>query len=303
MTRRLLALTAAVLIGIVTGQSLDQLVRWAEAACTNTPNLTLCKPAVGDDVLTRYNENFDKLDAPAKMIVTGNGPHAIGSATHASRQVVIGGTTFAGHIGTQIQHVLSPAPNDFGFILNLSGTATINKAASGTHPDFATVRLNPFVMGAGAGSVTNATTLLITGKPTGATNNRALWTQDGDVQFTSAAPLVVLDGVGVTSATIRIRTNGTDRWNVGAPSGSTDLTFSDGTPTERMRLTSGGILALGTTTTTGAGAGQMVFTETTAPSNAGSNGAILFAQDNGSGKTQLCARFATGAVQCFATEP
>jgi hypothetical protein len=29
----------------------------------------------------------------------------------------------------------------------------------------------------------------------------------------------------------------------------------------------------------------------------------LFARDNGSGKTQLCARFATGAVQVIATEP
>jgi len=33
------------------------------------------------------------------------------------------------------------------------------------------------------------------------------------------------------------------------------------------------------------------------------NGARLYAKDNGGGKTQLCVRFATGAVQCFATEP
>lgn len=29
----------------------------------------------------------------------------------------------------------------------------------------------------------------------------------------------------------------------------------------------------------------------------------LYARDNGAGKTQLCARFATGAVQVIATEP
>jgi len=33
------------------------------------------------------------------------------------------------------------------------------------------------------------------------------------------------------------------------------------------------------------------------------NRARLFARDNGSGKTQLCVRFATGAVQVIATEP
>jgi len=45
------------------------------------------------------------------------------------------------------------------------------------------------------------------------------------------------------------------------------------------------------------------FTERSAPAAPSSNQAYLFSQDNGSGKTQLCALFATGAVQCFATEP
>lgn len=31
--------------------------------------------------------------------------------------------------------------------------------------------------------------------------------------------------------------------------------------------------------------------------------AYLFVQDNGSAKTQVCAKFSTGAVQCFATQP
>ena len=33
------------------------------------------------------------------------------------------------------------------------------------------------------------------------------------------------------------------------------------------------------------------------------NAARLFVRDNGSSKTQLCVRFATGAVQVIATEP
>lgn len=52
----------------------------------------------------------------------------------------------------------------------------------------------------------------------------------------------------------------------------------------------------------GAG-GELRFAEMTAPSAPAANNAALFAQDNGSGKTQLCVRFATGATQVLATEP
>lgn len=45
------------------------------------------------------------------------------------------------------------------------------------------------------------------------------------------------------------------------------------------------------------------FKEIADPSAPAANEVRLYAKDNGSGKTQLCARFNTGAVQCFATEP
>lgn len=45
------------------------------------------------------------------------------------------------------------------------------------------------------------------------------------------------------------------------------------------------------------------FKEMTAPSAGGSNTARLFCRDNGSGKSQLCVIFATGAIQVVATEP
>lgn len=45
------------------------------------------------------------------------------------------------------------------------------------------------------------------------------------------------------------------------------------------------------------------FTEMTAPAAGASNTARLFCRDNGSGKSQLCVIFATGAVQVIATEP
>jgi len=39
------------------------------------------------------------------------------------------------------------------------------------------------------------------------------------------------------------------------------------------------------------------------PGGPDANRVYIYAKDNGSGKTTLCAKFNTGAVQCFATEP
>lgn len=49
--------------------------------------------------------------------------------------------------------------------------------------------------------------------------------------------------------------------------------------------------------------GALAFTEMTAPSAGASNTVRLYAQDNGSGKTQLMALFASGAAQQVAIEP
>ncbi len=43
--------------------------------------------------------------------------------------------------------------------------------------------------------------------------------------------------------------------------------------------------------------------EITAPAAPAANGFKIYSQDNGSGKTQLCAIFSSGAAQCFATQP
>jgi hypothetical protein len=43
--------------------------------------------------------------------------------------------------------------------------------------------------------------------------------------------------------------------------------------------------------------------EIAVPAAPGANGAKLFVRDNGSGKTQLCVLFSTGAVQVLATQP
>ncbi len=51
------------------------------------------------------------------------------------------------------------------------------------------------------------------------------------------------------------------------------------------------------------GAGAMTLAEMTAPSAPAGNGGIFYLDDNGSGKTRLMVRFATGAAQQLAIEP
>jgi hypothetical protein len=70
---------------------------------------------------------------------------------------------------------------------------TINKAASGTHPDFASLTLDPPTIGAGAATLTNATTLKITGAPSVGTNQRALWVAAGQVTFQGTPAFVAAD--------------------------------------------------------------------------------------------------------------
>jgi len=51
------------------------------------------------------------------------------------------------------------------------------------------------------------------------------------------------------------------------------------------------------------GGGALAFVEMTSPAAPATNGVYIFAEDNGSGKTRLMARFATGATQQLAIEP
>lgn len=72
---------------------------------------------------------------------------------------------------------------------------------------------------------------------------------------------------------------------------------------DRIDITMAGV-GVGRIVTENTGMGIVFLTESsndhTAPS---ANQAVLYLKDNGSGKTQLAVRFATGAVQVLATEP
>jgi hypothetical protein len=49
--------------------------------------------------------------------------------------------------------------------------------------------------------------------------------------------------------------------------------------------------------------GAIQLPEMSEPSAPSANYGRLYVKDNGSGKSQACVRFASGASQCFATEP
>lgn len=72
--------------------------------------------------------------------------------------------------------------------------------------------------------------------------------------------------------------------------------------TADVALGRGGTNLLNVTNASTGGAG-IQFTEMTAPAAGAANTARLFCRDNGSGKSQLCVIFATGAIQVVATEP
>jgi hypothetical protein len=103
-----------------------------------------------------------------------------------------------------------------------------------------------------------------------------------------------------TNRSIAFVTGGSSRWRLDS-SGNwiaiADNSYDIGSASARPRD-----LFLGRNLVQAAG-GYYELTEIAEPGAPGANGARLYSKDNGSGKSQLCARFASGASQCFATEP
>lgn len=114
-----------------------------------------------------------EINSVGSLRVFSSGPHAIGGATDSVTQFYLRGTFAGGQDGQLIQTTLEPAANATARLFHVAGT--INEAASGTHADFVGAQFTAPIIGAAAGALTNASTVKITGAPTGATNNRALW--------------------------------------------------------------------------------------------------------------------------------
>lgn len=73
---------------------------------------------------------------------------------------------------------------------------TINKAGSGTHALFSTLLLDALVIGAAAATVTEATTLYISGAPSGATNLYAFHVAAGNIRIDG----IILINTAVTTS-------------------------------------------------------------------------------------------------------
>ena len=125
----------------------------------------------------------------------------------------------------------------------------------------------------------------------------------------SAAPTIGYNGI--------ISLDGAGRFNFGGDGGnSNSLSVTNvagsGASGAGVTLTGGGnVTALGTLAITGAStltgavttANFIAGVEMTAPSAPAANGYRIYAEDNGSGKTRLMVRFATGVAQQIAIEP
>ena len=74
-------------------------------------------------------------------------------------------------------------------------------------------------------------------------------TSPADILHVSKANGVsIFESTGVSSVGIRLRTNSTDRWQIGCPSASADLAIYTGAAaTERLRINSSGDIGIGTT--------------------------------------------------------
>lgn len=161
------------------------------------------------------------------LTVSGAGPHAIGGATDGNRQLRLLGTFTAGAgsaIALSVESTLAVAANQDGITQYIAGT--LNKAGSGVHSDFVGLRLDAPTIGAGAAALTNASTLKITGAPTGATNNYALWVAGGTVRIDSGTITT-----GSTTALSLATSNGTQVVVGGSSAGAVNYARIAGGPT------------------------------------------------------------------------
>lgn len=113
-------------------------------------------------------------------------------------------------------------------------------------------------------------------------------TTEGEFRVGFVTPISAL---GLSGATVR-NSNGY-RWSsTSSTTGAVD--------TQLLRGGAAIISFRGSSSSVGAAAN---FLEQTAPAAPAANEVVLYAEDNGSGKTRLMARFATGAAQQVAIEP
>jgi hypothetical protein len=121
------------------------------------------------------------------LVVTSAGPNALGGATTTYFGLNVTGAfvpTGGGgaQAGVNFGQTISPEAGQQGYGVIFG--PTLNKAGSGTHSIFASVRVDPPVIGAAAGTVTDGATVYVVGPPaSGATNLYAVIVAAGVSRF------------------------------------------------------------------------------------------------------------------------
>lgn len=153
-------------------------------ATVTSPTTSGCTGGIyaGDIITTR------DVTVGRNLAVTSAGPHGVGAGPNTRFGILIGGTFVAsgagGHDGgVVIGPTLNVQTNATGSTVLLNGTLT--KAASGTHPYFATLRAVPPAIAGGGATTTAAATVIIDGAPVGATSNYSLLVLNGLASFGS----------------------------------------------------------------------------------------------------------------------
>lgn len=180
-----------------------------------------------------------------------------------------------------------------GFTTTAGNSLTLTGGTSGTTTLSATATGSNLLLG--------ATSVLIGGS-----------TNSFPMLVRSASGIDVKDATGAAYTAIGASThylgNGANgQWGVGGLSGISTAQFGWVSGSNATAAIDSGVKRFGaaivgpTNGSTGGGAFQ--FIEMTAPSAPATNNVILYAEDNGSGKTRLMALFPTGAAQQVAIEP
>lgn len=245
---------------------------------------------------------------------SGTGPHGIGISPVATNQLTISGTftpsnaTWGGGLSIRSTIVGQAGQDVYGAVI----APTLNEAGSGTHPYMVTLDVDPPVVGAGSANVTTAATVRISGAPSNGTNNYALYVNSGEIRTEGGLLSIGVANSGGTNPYVKLN-NGTSDSYLQVTGANLNLhtlghtTFSPGL-SEKARVTSDGILLVGSTDTAALSAGGLGLAggirlaEISTPSAPSSNNLMLYAQDDGSGNTVLAVRFPTGQPVTIARE-
>jgi hypothetical protein len=120
----------------------------------------------------------------SQLLVSGNGPHAVGGNPDFNAQFLVRGTfrSIGNTHGFRVDSTQTPGVNALGAVASVHGAIT--KASSGIHTDFVGLQVETPTINDGAAAVSNASTVKITGAPyVAGANNYALWVAGGSTKL------------------------------------------------------------------------------------------------------------------------